>query len=388
MSRRRGTERAVAELITRLVASHNCEVHLYAHEVEDIDVVPFGKSVSGSATHPIWHRVPRIPGPHLLQFLFWMTYNHLWRSRDRWLRGIRFDAVFSPGVNALDADVILVHAVFHRLRELQKSRRLSGVHELHRSLYYSLVCLLEGAVYRQSSLRLAAVSKHTAAQLRHYFGSKDIVVIPNGVDLSYFSASNRLALRADARRNLNYSSTDVVVLLVGNDFHTKGLPTLLNSLSLCRNLPLRLCVVGSDASFDGVKRITDMSLRDRVTFAPESTDILPFYAAADIYVAPSREDSFNLPALEAMACGVPVVVSAHAGITEYVRHGVDCLVLRNPEDPHELAETLRLFVNDPSMAAKFGANSPTTASTLSWDRHAESVYRLLNCPSSSASPQS
>ena len=377
VDRRHGTERALAELIERLTCKHGCEVHLYAQRVEDLSVTPYDKSSRGLSSSVVWHRVPEIPGPHLLQFLFWITINRLCRLRDELLRGLKFDAVFSPGINALDADVILVHVVFHRLKELQDSHQQSGIRGLHRFFYYRLLCFLEKRIYPQDRFRLAAVSHHTAAQLDHFFGRRDVEIIPNGVDLLHFSPSNRLTLRAATRARLGYSAHDVVLLLIGNDLRNKGLPVLLDSLRRCQNLPIRLCVVGGDRSLEATGKLGALQLQDRVTFVSENTEILAYYAAADLYVAPSLEDSFNLPVLEAMACGLPVVVSTHAGISEYLSDGIDSLLFPEPENSSLLCELLSRLAQDPDLRCSLGQNAVQTAARLSWDHHTDAIYALL-----------
>ena len=379
VDRRHGTERALAETMERLARVYGCEVHLYSQSVQDLAVVSPSRGVPPSSPQLgiIWHRVPSVPGPHLLQFLFWLFANRLCRFRDRWFRGIRFDAVFSPGINATDANLVLVHAVFHRLKELQDSRASGGLRTLHRSLYYHLLKELENRVYRKKNLRLAAVSKHTAHQLSQYFGRQDVAIVPNGVDVAHFSPSARIQRRAQARQMLACPEGVPLLLLVGNDLRNKGLPTLLQALANCRELPWHLCVVGSDRLADYSAEIEQPQLRGRITFAGETTDILAYYAAADIYVAPSLEDSFNLPALEAMACGMPIILSSSAGMSEYVKDGVDGLVLRNPQDAGELAAALQRLLANPSLCATIGANASQTAKLFSWDRHAEEIHRLL-----------
>jgi len=377
VDRRHGTERALAETMERLVSVYGCEVHLYSQRVEDVTVVSPAQHVDSTSCAIIWHPVPSLPGPHLLRFLFWLAANKLCRLRDRWLRGIRFDAVFSPGINATDANLVLVHAVFHRLKELQDSRTSSGLRALHRSLYYQLLCALESRVYRQKNVRLAAVSQHAANQLSQYFGRQDVATVPNGVDLSHFSPSARIRRRAQARQTLCCPEGVPLLLLVGNDLRNKGLPTLLQALAQCRDLPWHLGVVGSDSCGDYLVEIEQRQLQGRVTFAGETADILTYYAAADIYVAPSLEDSFNLPALEAMACGLPIILSSSAGMSDYLKDGVDGLVLRNPQDANELAAALHRSLADPSLRATIGANATQTAAYFSWDRHAEEIHRLL-----------
>ena len=168
-----------------------------------------------------------------------------------------------------------------------------------------------------------------------------------------------------------------MLLLVGNELRNKGLPTLLQALTQCRDLSWHLCVVGSDSSAGYSAEIEQRQLQGRVTFAGETADILTYYSAADVYVAPSLEDSFNLPALEAMACGLPVILSSSAGMSDYVKDGVDALLLRNPQDADELAVALQRLLADPSFRATIGSNASQTAALFSWDRHAEEIHRIL-----------
>jgi len=377
VDRSHGTERALAELLQRLIRNHACEVHLYAQSVKELEVIPFQRSSAEFSARVVWHRVPKIPGPHLLQFSFWLVANRFSRWRDTRFHGVRYDAVFSPGINALDADTILVHAIFHRLRELQDASVQSGLRRLHRTLYYRLLCFLESRVYQKDHLRLAAVSRHTASQLNDYFGRMDVQIIPNGVDTSHFSPENCSTMRAAARRKLGYAREEVVLLLVGNDLRNKGLPVLLESLCLCRNLPLRLCVVGNDAASVGSAAVGSLQLQDRVTFAGETSDILAYYAAADIYVAPSREDSFNLPALEAMACGLPVIVSTNAGVSEMISDSKNGLLLRNAESAGELAGLIQRLAGDRKLRVELGEAAARSATTCTWEENASKFYEFL-----------
>jgi UDP-glucose:(heptosyl)LPS alpha-1,3-glucosyltransferase len=377
VDRRHGTERSLAEILQGLAERHGHEIHLYSQRVADLQVTPFDNRAQTSSLRIFWHRVPSIPAPHLFAFLFWILANRLCRLRDRWLHHLHYDAVFSPGINATDADLILVHAVFHRLKELQQDRSSTGLRGLHRALYYRLLCLLENRCYRRKSLRLAAVSPHTARQLAQYFGRHDAVVVPNGVDTSLFSPASRLTLRDSARQKLGYSPADIVLLLVGNDWRNKGLPVLLEVMSRLRHLPFYLCVVGSDTPAEFLPRVQSLHLSDRVQFFAESSEVLSFYSAADIYAASSLEDSFNLPVLEAMACGLPVVVSRQAGISEYIVDGVDGILLHAPEDPRALAGSLSLLLQQPELRRSLGENAVRKAAQFSWDRQVETIHFLL-----------
>ena len=129
-----GTERRVSEWISGL--ADNFDIHLYSQRVADIDLARI-----------TWHKVPTLPGPHLLNYLWWLFANHAWRAWDRF-RGIHADLVFSPGINCMDADVISVHIVFAeyaaKLTNSAKRRanRIS-LRAVHRKLYYRLISFLE-----------------------------------------------------------------------------------------------------------------------------------------------------------------------------------------------------------------------------------------------------
>jgi glycosyltransferase involved in cell wall biosynthesis len=378
VDRRHGTERAVAELLERLAGKYGCEVYLYAQRVENLRASCRGDVPSEDTGTIIWRRIPSVPGPHLLGFISWYLLNRWRRAWDRYVHRIAFDFVFPPGINCSDADVVFVHAVFHRLAELQRLSPQRGLRAIHRRAYYRMVCGLERRIYSNPWVALAAVSRHTARQLERFFGRNDVTVIPYGVDADFFRPEALVSLREAARQTWNIASRDIVLVLIGNDWRNKGLPALLEAITLCRELPLRLLVVGQDDPAPFAARVRQLDLAGRVAFALPSSDVRTFYAAADILAVPSLEDSFNLPALEAMACGIPVILSPEAGVSEWITPGEDAILLRDPLDVRELAQAIRLLIADPERMARLGQNAVRTASTLTWDRHAEAVFELLS----------
>lgn len=377
VDKRHGTERAVAELVERLAARHGDQVELYAQRVEDLTNLATDQYSATKAGAIRWHRVGKFPGPHIVQFLGWLFLNRRARQRNLRNSGQRDEVVFSPGINALDADVVLVHAVFHRLAELQTGHEGNVLRGLHRRLYYALLCRMERRVYGDSRVTLAAVSKHTAAQLEHYFGRRDVVIIPNGVDVKHFSPAAVAPMRAPSRQQWQCAHEQTVLLLIGNDWRNKGLPALLAAMARCPDLPLRLLVAGQDdqAAFRAGAAIA--GIRERIEFCGPTQDVRSFYAAADVLVAPSLEDSFNLPVLEAMACGLPCIVSPRAGISEWLTHGFDALLLRDPEDAVEIAEALRTVASGTQLRRTLAENAIANANKFSWDEHAAQLRVLI-----------
>jgi len=385
VDRQHGTERAVAELIDRLCTQHRDTVDLYAQKVSDLNCDSDPAAGASNSAKIIWHRVNSFPAPHLIQFLIWLLLNRWTRRRRQRATRTVPDIIFSPGINTLDADVILVHAVFHRIAELQQARESGGFRGLHRKLYYALMCNLEGRIYRNSGVTLAAVSQHTAAQLAHYFGRHDVIVIPNGVDTDHFSPPALATMRERYRRQWKCSPRDFVLLLIGNDWRNKGLKTLLQAVAQClaqnpardNDMPLRLLVVGQDEQAPFRLEAQKLGIADHVQFFAPVPDVRIFYAAAEALVAPSLEDSFNLPVLEAMACGLPVIVSPAAGVTDWLAHGKDSIVLEDPENKDELAAAIRLLTANSPLREAIASNGLRTAAKFSWDSHVNELRKLL-----------
>jgi UDP-glucose:(heptosyl)LPS alpha-1,3-glucosyltransferase len=376
VDKRHGTERAVAELVERLAANYADEIDLYAQRVADLRNL--GAEEAAVARNQIrWHRVGATPGPLFLGFPAWLWLNRRARRREIGRSGNSPDVIFSAGINALDADVILVHAVFHRLAELQTETDRAGLRGLHRGLYYALLCRLERRIYSDPHVTLAAVSSHTSEQLNKYFGRDDVTVIPNGVDMEHFSPASIRPLREAARRPKRISPEEIVLLLIGNDWRNKGLTALLAAMTNCRDLSLRLLVVGQDEQTPFRRQAEVAGVRERVEFCVPVSDVRGLYAASDILIAPSLEDSFNLPVLEAMACGLPVIVSPKAGVSEWLTNGFDALLLKDPENSGELAEAIRALATGAQLRRTLGENAVATARKLSWDQHTAKLRALM-----------
>jgi glycosyltransferase involved in cell wall biosynthesis len=379
IDRHHGTESCVSQQLERLASQYGWEIHLYSQRVDQIQTLAPSTTPSANTIGKIiWHKVSDISGPHLLKYFWWFVANHLRRWRDRRLGRAKIDLIYSPGINCLDADAIVVHIVFHEF--FSRVRSELHFHGLpwkswfivfHRKLYYKLAMALERRIYRDPRVRLVAVSDLVAQHLKTHFDRTDVQVIPNAVDTMRFTPEARLARRSATRQFFRYSDDDFVLLIIGNDWKKKGLDYLLRALTHLCNLPLRLLVVGSDDPRLYQTQLIDNVLVDRVRFEAPSPDVLSFYSAADVYVGPSLEDAFGLPIVEAMACGLPVIASIYAGASAFIRNGETGLLLSNPRDPSEIASLVQSLFADASRRMKMGfAASQYVQTNCSWDQNA------------------
>jgi glycosyltransferase involved in cell wall biosynthesis len=372
IDKRHGTERRVAEFLSNLSGEY--EFHIYSNRVEDVDL-----------TRVTWHRIPRLPGPHLFAYAWWFAANHLWRWRDRIFRGLAPDVVYSPGINCLDADAISVHVVFARFREcvkdelhLTRNPLVSWPQLIHRRIYYRLIEALEHCVYPRKTLELAVVSNKVAGELGHYFGrTGGISVIYGGLDQQRFSPIRRGELRCSARKSLALSETDFALLLIGNSWKSKGLPCLLQAAGAAGDPRLKVLVAGCDDPAPFAALIEKLELAGRVSFLPPRSDVEFFYAAADAYVGPSLDDAFAQPPAEAMACGLPVITSRDNGGSEIIVHGENGFVLEDPTDSETLAGWIAQLLNDPALCCRLGEAAAETARGLTWEENARQMSALF-----------
>jgi len=385
IDKRHGTERCVAEQIEHLINDFSYEVHLYSQRVEDIGVGRTLGSSKGKGQF-IWHKVPNLPGPHILKYLWWFVANQVIRGWNRKVRGCQYDLVYSPGINCLDADVISVHIVFaefyRQVKDMLSLRRnppRSWLRLIHRRLYYHLIMALERRIYGRRRVTLVAISKKVANDLhRHYGVPLALPIAYNGVDIQKFNPQVRASLRLQARKALNLRDEIFTILLIGNDWRKKGLDCLLEAIYRLKSLPICLLVVGKDDPNPYLVRIRERGLNERVTFLPPRPDVEVYYAAADAYVAPSLDDAFPLPPTEAMACGLPVIVSSQAGgVSEIIKDGVDGLILKDPRDPEELSRLLQLLYSDKSLRERLSQNASQTAQQFTWERNAQVMHEVF-----------
>jgi glycosyltransferase involved in cell wall biosynthesis len=372
LDKRHGTERRVAEWIAQL-AKH-FEIHVYSQRVEDIDPATI-----------TWHRIPRLPGPHLFGFIFWLMANQLSREWHRRMRGLRYDLVFSPGINCFDADAMSVHIVFaeylERVREELRVRG-KGVWQwpriLQRHWYYRLIVFLERRIYTRRDKRLILIARKTQASLGRFYGrNESLPVIYGGLDHRTFNRRERLALREPSRRSLGIDENRFVLLLIGNDLRNKGLPVIVAAVSQLGALPIHVAVVTSEDCAPFRPSIRALGLEGRVHFLPPRRDVIFYYAAADAYAGPSLEDTFAQPPAEAMACGLPVIVSSQNGACEIITDERDGLILGDPTDAQLLARMIRKLCEDRVYGEELGKNAERTAQQYTWERNGQALGEIF-----------
>jgi D-inositol-3-phosphate glycosyltransferase len=230
--------------------------------------------------------------------------------------------------------------------------------------------------------RIVAANVVERAELLRDYGApaSRIATIPCGVDTDLFVPGDR----GPARARLGLDERPML-LWVGRVAPIKGLDTLLDAVARLRatGRAARLLIVGgdtdepmSDHEVSLRRRIERLDLADSVCFVgPQPQSVLPvYYAAADVTVLPSYYESFGMVALEAMACGSPVIASRVGGLVTTVRDGVTGFLVADG-DVEALAERIGALVADPDLRWRVGREGVRWAAQHRWACVAEAVCK-------------
>jgi D-inositol-3-phosphate glycosyltransferase len=244
---------------------------------------------------------------------------------------------------------------------------------------------VEKEIAAQADLLIASTEDERADLVRLYGADPDhVAVVPPGVDLSMFQPIDR----DEARRTIGYGAGRLL-LFVGRLERLKGVDVAIRALALLRDRAhddVRLLILGED-SRDGDEsekdRLKELAaaagVRDRVDFLGSvAHHELPFfYSAADVCVMPSYSESFGLVALEAQACGRPVVGSGVSGLRSVVRDEVSGYLL-DSHDPAMYAERMGRLLDNPELAQQMGRRGRLLAQRFSWTRTADRLQSLFD----------
>jgi D-inositol-3-phosphate glycosyltransferase len=224
-----------------------------------------------------------------------------------------------------------------------------------------------------------------ADQIASLYGGEPgrIRIVPPGVDHAFFGPGHR----PQARRALGLPQTGRLLLFVGRIQPLKRADVAIETLAELRQRgdePYRLVVVGGPSGPHGEKSLQSLhdaadarGVREHVHFvAPQPHELLSsYYRAADVCIVPSRSESFGLVALEAAACGTPVVASAVGGLTTLVDHGHTGYLVDDP-DPVAYAAAVRRTFDEPLAAERLSTASVLRARRYTWRAAARTLVEL------------
>lgn len=293
--------------------------------------------------------------------------------------GARYDLLHSHYWQSARAGLVLApelgvpHAVmFHTLGEVKNRARISEEEPAFRIAE-------ERRIVAAADLIVTA-SAHERELLRRYYGAREarLATVPCGVDIERFQPLDRAA----CRRRLGLPLDAPVLIWVGRLEKLKGVDILIEALAQLDERDFTLLIVGGDERARALRAELEQQARDagleravRFVGAVPHSQLPIYYSAADVCVVPSYYESFGLVAVEAMACGVPVVASRVGGLISTVTDGVNGYLIpwRCPEP---FAEKLEVLLNNPGLRANFSRAARISVERFRWRNVASQVAAL------------
>ncbi|MEW6287315.1 MAG: glycosyltransferase [Chloroflexota bacterium] len=319
-------------------------------------------------------------------------------------KGIRYDIIHShywmSGIAAASLSDLwggtpIIH-MFHTLGEMKN--RIARSEEEREGAYR-----LDGerqVLRRANRVVVATLAELTQLRFLYKADVSRMVVIPPGVDLSHF-----YPIPSDeAKMYVGIKPEDRMVLFVGRIEPLKGVDTLIQAMCCLtlkdKSRPVHLAIIGGDPSASPetmtaeMKRLQalcdELAVGQTVVFlGKRDQDKLPYYySAAEVLVMPSHYESFGMVALEAMACGTPVIASEVGGLAYLVRDGETGFTIP-AEEPDTLCEKISWLLNDKELHARMSAQAAEYARNYAWEKIAAQIvdeYQKLagggKCPMS------
>ncbi len=286
----------------------------------------------------------------------------------------RYDVVHTQDGELVGGDVVTAHSL---LRVVFRTFRHSDWRYVSWIPKSPLLWCEDWTYGARRYRRVIAASEKMRRALKAVYGipESDVTLIPLGVDVDTFrpNASAREAFR----RENGIAPDSVVLLHVSTDFERKGLSTIVEALGqLGPEVTLVVVGLGREPPFRDLAQ--KLGVRNRMIFLGYREHLESVYAAADVFVFPTQLDFFGYPVMEAMASGVPPIVAGDAGVAELIEDGRNGFALKDPTDPHELADRVGTALGSDRLAvAREARRTAERTSVTSMVRATREVYEGL-----------
>jgi D-inositol-3-phosphate glycosyltransferase len=306
---------------------------------------------------------------------------------DDFAKGVELRLAHEGDVDAIHANYWLSGVAGHQLKHRLDLPLVSTFHTLARVKAQTGDPEPERRSHAEAEVvacsdAILANSEAERAQLVEFYGAPAdrIEIVPPGVEHAFFSPGDQRG----ARLALDLATDRPVVLFVGRIQPLKGLDVAIEAFARLERRDAQMVVVGGASGSDGATEVAriralaaSLGVTERVRFVdPQPHHLLStYYRAADLVFVPSRSESFGLVALEASACGVPVVASAVGGLLSLVDDGKTGYLV-DGRDPAVFARHADAILGDPALAATLSESAARRARQYTWSTAAARLRRL------------
>ena len=349
-----GAENFVYELTERLAGKGKIEMHVFANKWQ--------KGSSSIFFHKIW----TISFPRFLEPLSF-AINVFLKTRGKYDIIHSHDRIFFM-------DIFTFHGIPH----------VTWIKKIRKKRWLKLSDMVTAWIEKKGLLnkglkKILPVSSIAADEtLKIYDLPGDIIDIMHpGISPDFFKNHEKKKARKIIRGDFGFSNSDILLLFVGMNFEIKNLDLVMETLAQCNKNdenPFKLLVVGKGNRAKYIKKAKELKIFNQVAFAGATSFVQDFYLASDIFIMPSKYDTFGMVVLEAMLAGLPVIISSTVGARDLVDRS--CGFVISPEEDPAIVSDILFKLKDNSIRWKMGAEARRRSRLCSWDAMAEDIYSL------------
>ena len=373
-----GQDRSTLEIAKHL--SHSIPISAYVYDIQNIDLPAWGEVE--------FHKVsPHIKKPAFARFLYYylktfmpLKSNHL---------------VQATGASSLVSDIVQVQYIHTTWKKKQKEFGLEETvpGSLPKQIYHKLLTQFNIATEKvafKPTKTYIAISESIRDELEDAFSipRQQIKVIHHGVDTQAFHPAQQKEethkMRQDIRHKLGIPDDEIAFVFVGAFNHRKGVAPLIKAFAQLDS-PCHLILVGGGSPAPYQEMVETKSKKDRIHFITHQKDILPYYWASDTFILPSLYEPFGLVALEAMSCGLPVLISRSAGSAELITEGEHGYLFEDPTDENEIAKKIQELLLKQDQLKQMSEDCRKKAEASDWSLVAQRYLDVIQEVSSKKS---
>lgn len=317
-----------------------------------------------------WIKVTHGPFPTAILRNLWFSFGS--SSALRRIRDPKLLVVTNGAVTLSRSDINAAHFVHSGWLKSEYNEFVFSVKGIYQRFYTYLNSKLERMAFGRSESIVAVSSRIFGELIQINIDKGRVHVVHNGVDEEEFKPG------ASDRIKLGLPDNKVIVLFVG-DIATdrKNLGLVMRAAI---DLPeVHLVVVGDDRKTPFVAEAQRLGIASRVQFMGFRRDVGDLMRASDIFVLPSRYEPWGLVVVEAMATGLPVIVSKNVGAAEIIKDG-EGIVLEDPNNVEQLNQALRRLVSSRDLRMEIGQRAYEKARQYSWKivagRYVDIFYKI------------
>jgi UDP-glucose:(heptosyl)LPS alpha-1,3-glucosyltransferase len=340
-----GAEQFVAELTGRLAAQGNNDFHVFANRwQEGIERIHF-------------HKVPIISFPKFftsLSFAFFVQHQ---------MASKHFNLVHSHE-RIFAADIYTLHGVPHRFWISQVRRKRMSLYDLA-TAWVEKKLVMEG-----NCKKFVAVSNLTKEIFLNEYpiDPQRVAVIHPGVDFADYPDKN--TARVQIRKEYGLPPETLLIIFASMNFEIKGLDAIIAALARLKHegRDYRLVVAGKGNERKYRQMAAQASLDDRVIFTGtvKKEKLIRLYLAGDLYMMLSQFDTFGMVVLEAMAAGLPVIISSNVGAKDIVQEGKNGFIIYDTADADYISSKINILF-DENIRSVMARKAIDTARQNTWE---------------------